>query len=138
MKPYAAALALLSLPASACDWQVTEMVSPMNDGRACHIRSDAANLSLFVYPTHITFGTGSAYRNRSTLHVRIDDNPAIVFGRNRSTSSHFPPDSQAGRDVIEQIQTGQRIRVSFSDYPEHGTGDAAICNLPELIRACQP
>lgn len=134
----AACLLLLAAPAYACDWVSAESVDPMTDVKSCHIRSASAQLSVFVYPGHIVFGTSSAYRNgRDALRVRIDDNEPLSLGRG-STYSFFPPDSEGARSALDQIQTGQRIRVSFLDYPRSQNGEAAICNLAELIRACQP
>lgn len=134
----AALLFLLSSQAIACDWTSIESVDPMTDVKSCHIRSPSAQLSVFVYPAHIVFGTNSVYREgRDALRVRIDENEALSLGRG-STYSYFPPDSEGARTALEQIQTGERIRVSFLDYPRSQNGEAAICNLAELIRACQP
>lgn len=131
-------LLLAASPAVACDWQVTESVDPMTDGKSCTISSASAKLTLHVYPKHIVFGSSSVYGQRGdSLQVRIDDNKAIVFGRSRSTLSSFAPDSEPARTAIDQIRTGQRIRTSYLDYPENQTGDGAICNLPQLIDACR-
>lgn len=133
----ALALLLLASPAYACDWAVTESVDPMTDGKSCTISSASAKLTLHVYPEHIVFGSSSVYGQRGdSLQVRIDDNKAVVFGRSRSTFSSFAPDSEPARTAIEQIRTGERIRVSYLDYPASQAGEAAICNLPELIAAC--
>lgn len=137
MKTALALLLVVSPAAIACDWTVTKEVDQMTDAQTCQIHSPSARISLFVRGDNITFGTGSAYRNgRDALSLRIDDNKAIILGRSRSTWSHFPPDSEPARQAISEIRAGSRLRTSYLDYPESKEGDAAICNLPELIDSC--
>ena len=126
--------AVLAVPAQACDWKIaSDKVDPMTDERVCLIRSDAAKLAVGVRGESVTFVTGSAYKNRDGLTLRIDDNEAIFVGEHRrSTGSR-----DNARRALSEIRAGQRLRVSFDDYPAEQSGDAPICTLPELIRACQ-
>ena len=137
MKTALALLLVVSPAAIACDWTVTKEVDQMTDAQTCQIHSPSARISLFVRGDNITFGTGSAYRRgRDALSVRVDDNKAITFGRSYSTKSYFAPDSEPARQAISEIRSGSRLRTRFSDYPDNQEGDAAICNLPELIDSC--
>ena len=131
----AAGLALATSPAMACDWQIArDEISPMDDARTCMIYSEAANLGVSVRGQNVTFLTGSAYRDgRDALQVRIDENEAIGLGRrDRSTGSY----EDGARRALAEIRSGQRLRVSYLDYPSARQGDAPICTLPQLIDSC--
>lgn len=121
----ALALLLLAFPAHACDWRITsDRIDPMTDKRECIITSPSAAISLGVLPDRVFFLSRSAYSHLDRLKVRIDDMPALLARDN-------------SRELISQIETGQRIRTHFLDYPYSHSGDAPICELPALIRSCQ-
>jgi hypothetical protein len=133
----AAALLLLAVsPAYACDWQViSDRKDQMTDARVCIIESKSAHLAIGVRGKTVSFTTGSAYRSRDGLQVRIDENPAILIGERARFSDSY---ESGARDALAQIRSGQRLRVKYLDYPEGAVeGDAPICNLPALIDSCR-
>ena len=134
-RPMKAALVLLlaASPAIACDWKSEPYSSPMSDGRACLVSSQAAKLSLLVSHAGVRFVPHNALRHHS-LMVRIDSRPAILIGEKTGTGDARGNAAEA----IAQIRQGQRLRTQFLAYPHSQAGDAAICNLPALIDACSP
>lgn len=126
---YIAPVKVLFLLASAltCDWQAGVETDPMTDTRICWVRSDAASVAFYVRgDDRPRVVAGSAY-SRPAVTIRIDDNPPIRMGRDVTRSLDA---------LLPQIQTGTRIRTLVEDYPVWREGDAAICNLPELLAAC--
>lgn len=120
--------------AQDCDWKViSDRIDPMSDQRTCIIRSESARIAIAVRGSNITFLTSSAYRHGNDgLMVRIDENPAIFIGENRSTAGF----EDRARRALDEIMVGSRIRTSFRDYPASQEGSAPICTLPSLIEAC--
>lgn len=125
-------LLVLSAPAAACDWKVSERVDPMTDQKVCTITSPSARLGLGVRGDQVTFVSSSKYR-RDFLTIRVDDQEAILLSdRSRSTGAA----EDDARRVLAQIRAGSRIRVQYRDVDGQVNGDAAICDLPALIDAC--
>lgn len=125
-------LLALSVPAHACDWKVAERVDPMTDQKTCTITSPTARIGLGVRGQEVTFVSMSPLR-WDYLTLRVDDNPAIQLAQDARSTSAFKDDA---RVVLSQILAGQRLRTSWRGYPNNVEGEAEICNLPELIRAC--
>lgn len=124
------AVLMLATPAYACDWEVSKQPDPMSDKVTCTVSSEAANIAFYRYGSdRPNVATHSAY-SRDGLKIRIDDRPAILMGNNAGSRQ------KALAALLPQIETGQRIRVSFMDYPTSQSGDAPICNLPALLRSC--
>jgi hypothetical protein len=132
----AALLLLVVSPAYACDWQViSDRKDSMTDQRVCVIQSKSAHLAIGVRGQTVSFVTGSAYRSRDGLQVRIDENAPILIGERARFTDSFESDA---RDALAQIRAGQRLRVKYLDYPAGAVeGDAPICNLPALIDSCR-
>lgn len=126
-------LLLLATPAVACDWTLTDRVDPMTDERVCIIRSEAAKLSLAVRGDVVTFLPLSAFSD-AQLMVRVDDREAILISERSMSTNTYADDA---RRALAEIQSGQRLRVSFRDYPNDQAGDAPICTLPSLIESCR-
>lgn len=128
-------LFLLASPALACDWRIsTDRIDPMTDARTCIVRSEAAKIALAVYPDHVTFLSGSAYRYRDGLSIRVDDGAPISLPDDGRSTNAFVSDA---RSAYQQILSGSRIRTRYRDYPNYQEGDAEICTLPALIQSCQ-
>lgn len=127
------AVALLSSPAFACDWTLSEEVDPMTDERVCIITSASAKMGIGVVGEKVTFLTGSPY-TEDYLQVRVDDREAVQMYEDSKSTGAFKDNA---RRALAEIQTGKRLRTAYKDYPDHVTGDAPICNLPELIKSCQ-
>ena len=128
-------LFLLASPALACDWRIsTDRTDPMTDARMCIVRSESAKIGLAVYPDHVTFLSGSAYRYHDGLTIRVDDAPPVSLSDDGRSTNAFVDDA---RTAYQQILAGQRIRTRFRDYPNFQEGGAEICNLPALIQSCQ-
>ena len=129
-------LFLIASPAMACDWHIsTDRIDPMTDARMCIVRSDSAKLGIAVYPDHVTFLSGSAYRYHDGLSIRVDDAEPVSLPDDGRSTNAFVDDA---RTAYGQILAGKRIRTRFRDYPNFQEGDAPICDLPALIRSCQP
>lgn len=130
MKAALLLLVLLSSPAMACDWVLTRETDPMTDAVVCRVQSESAKIEFYRNGSdRPNVRTGSAYSYEG-LRIRVDDFPYIYMGENAW-------DRQKALDaLLPQLATGQRIRVSFRDYPEPGVGDAAVCNLIQLLASC--
>lgn len=130
-------LVLVSLPAAAvCDWHIlSDRKDPMTDQRICLIDSPSAKLGFGVYPDRVVFLTHSAYRYRDGLTVRVDDAHAVYMPDDQRATNPAP--RNVANTIYPQILAGQRIRVSYRNYPYPAEGDAEICNLPALIQSCQ-
>ena len=123
----ALALLLIASPAIACDWKLERKTDPMTDVVTCWVYSPSAKVSFYKHgsdPPNVA--TSSAYR-RDGLTIRIDDNPAIRMGED----GYSRPRALA--ELLPQLQTGKRIRTQFLDYPASQNGDAAVCNIVELL-----
>lgn len=123
-------LALLSAPAVACDWQVSKQVDPMDDAAECTVYSPSAKIAFYRHgDDRPNVKINSAY-SMAAPTIRIDDNEAVYMGDNAYTR-------QKALDVLlPQLRAGERIRVRFDDYPDPVSGDAPVCNLPELLANC--
>jgi hypothetical protein len=137
---FALAAILLSISfvadAQDCDWQVSRKIDPMTDKEQCLISSSSAAISLFADKDSISFVTGSVYSRHGGsdgLRVRIDENTAISISPRGRSTSNFEEDA---RNALREILTGARLRTSYLDYPSNKSGDAQICNLPELLADC--
>lgn len=124
MKP--ALLLLLASPlAHPCDWVSTVKVDPMTDAKVCYIQSPSARLTISAEPGRVLFLSGSEYR-RNYLSLRIDDQPELFMSVPENTPR-----------ALKQIESGSRLRVRYRTIRGFVDGDAAICNLPDLIRSCR-
>jgi hypothetical protein len=129
----AIALLLLTQPAVACDWAVSEKVDPMTDQKTCTITSPTVRLSIGVRGDVVTFVSSSRYR-RDYLTIRVDDQPAMQLSERGRSTDAFEDDA---REALAAIRSGQRIRVQYRDLDGTANGDGAICNLLDLISACR-
>lgn len=120
--------------ASACDWKIaSDTVDPMSDERRCLISSTSAKIGIVVAGKRVLFVTTSAYKGgRDHLTLRVDEQPAIILDPQRDISTPTSPTNTA----LAQIRAGARLRTAYSDYPTNQQGEAAICNLPQLIDSC--
>ncbi len=129
MKTLALLLLALPLASHACDWKVTrDRTNPMTDKRECTILSPSARIGFSVQGDLVIIAAASK-SYLPDLTVRVDDNaPIYLAGRDEGA---------AVKQVLQQIQSGHRIRTSYRDYPSDREGEAEVCNLPQLIASCQ-
>lgn len=124
-------LALLPLPALACDWVAERKVDPMTDVATCSVRSPTAKVAFYRRGNNRpNVVAASAYRQYG-LTIRIDNNAPIRMGDNSGARQ------TALDQLLPQLATGQRIRTQYRDYPANQDGDAPICNLPALLESCE-
>lgn len=129
---YLLLLLVLSSPALACDWTVSERVDPMTDETVCTITSPTARLGVLVRGDQVSFASTSRLRY-DHLTVRVDDHQAIHLSDRARSTDAFRDDA---RQLLSQIRSGSRLRVRFRDVDGTVEGDGKVCNLPELIAAC--
>lgn len=123
-------LALAVTPAMACDWEVSKRTDPMTDVVTCSVMSLSGKIAFYRHGTdRANVVVDSAYSD-SGLMLRVDDNEPVRMGRNAYDRG------RALDTILPQLQTGQRLRVRFRDYPHWQEGEVEICNLPELLESC--
>lgn len=125
-----AILALAAMPAIACDWQVSKQADGMTDKVVCKVYSPSAKVEFYRNGNdRPNVAIASAYTHPA-FYLRVDDNEQVSMGDNAWARQ------KALDAILPQLATGQRLRVRFGDYPDWQEGEAAICNLPELLREC--
>jgi hypothetical protein len=132
MRATALALLLLAQPAMACDWVTSTSIDPMTDAVMCKVTSPSAKVTFYRNGSdRPNVVVASAY-SEPGIQIRVDDNEAVWMGSNAYARK------RALDQLLPQIESGQRIRVKFSDYPSSQHGDAPICDLPKLLADCAP
>lgn len=127
-----AALVLLLCvsPALACDWKLAKKVDPMTDATMCMVSSASGKIAIYQLgsdsPKTVN---GSAYRSAGTT-VRVDDMEAFYIG----TDGYSGPRGNA--KLMDQLGSGQRLRIQYRGYPHTVNGDTEVCNVLELLRSC--
>ncbi len=123
-------VASASASASACDWKVNKTTDAMTDVVTCWVSSPTAKVSFFRHGKERPNVYNKSAYNESWLMIRVDQNKAISMGENAYTRQ------KALDELLPQLRSGKRIRTNFEDYPEQQSGDAEICNLQQLLDAC--